>query len=106
MDIPDMPDVPAMPDVNATVVDNPALARFEILVDGEVVGFAEYIASGDRMNMHHTEVHPEHGERGLATMLIRTALDQIRARALRVVPTCSFVKHFIAAHPEYQDLVA
>jgi uncharacterized protein len=37
--------------------------------------------------------------------LARFALDDARARGLRVRPDCPFVARFIRAHPEYQDLV-
>jgi predicted GNAT family acetyltransferase len=33
-------------------------------------------------------------------------LADIRARGLKVRPQCSFVRHVIAQHPEFADLVA
>ena len=33
-------------------------------------------------------------------------LADIRARGLKVRPLCSFVRHVIAQHPEFADLVA
>ncbi|MDT4997198.1 MAG: uncharacterized protein QOD45_1266, partial [Pseudonocardiales bacterium] len=53
----------------------------------------------------HTEISPEFGRRGLASELIRAALDSARTRGLQVQPFCPFVRGFIAKHPDYRDLV-
>jgi hypothetical protein len=37
---------------------------------------------------------------------VRGALDDIRGRALRLVPICPFVRAYLKRHPEYDDLVA
>ena len=52
----------------------------------------------------HTEVPPELGGKGIGSKLVRGALDQVRARKLRVVAQCPFVKAYIEKHPEYADL--
>jgi predicted GNAT family acetyltransferase len=79
------------------------LDRYEISVDGELAGFTEVHVHGDVANMPHTEISPEFGGRGLATTLIRETLDDLRARGLKVHPTCPFVRAFIDKHPEYRD---
>lgn len=38
-------------------------------------------------------------------MLVRGALDQIRASGKTVIPTCAFTAAYIRRHPEYTDLV-
>ena len=53
----------------------------------------------------HTEVQPEYGGRGLATILVAEALDATRAAGLRIVPACSMVSGYIDKHPEYAPLV-
>ena len=60
---------------------------------------------GGRLLLVHTEVDNAYGGRGLATKLIRGALDDVRERDLDVVPVCPFVERFIEHHPEYDDLV-
>ena len=92
------------------VADVPERGRFEISVDGVPAGFTEYVDEqpGDAVGVRtfpHTVVAPEFGGRGLATLLIRTALDSTRAKGLEVVPACPAVRRFIAKHPEYADLV-
>jgi uncharacterized protein len=85
-------------------LDRPRL-RYEILVDGEVVGFVQYNVRGGRLILVHTEVDSSRQLKGLATTLVRGALDDVRRRGLHVVPVCPFVERFIERHPEYDDLV-
>lgn len=79
--------------------------QFQITVDGEQAGFADYIEDGDQRIFHHTVIDKAFGGRGLASTLIRAALEDTRAAGKRVVPTCSFVEAYITKHPEYSDLV-
>ena len=53
----------------------------------------------------HTEVSPSLEGQGLGARLVAGALDDIRARGLRVVPICPFVRTYIRRHPDYADLV-
>ncbi|HEX7827813.1 GNAT family N-acetyltransferase [Mycolicibacterium llatzerense] len=79
--------------------------RFTIAVDGRTVGLIDYLDQGGRRIFPHTEVQPEYGGRGLATILVAEALDATRAAGLRIVPECSMVSGYIAKHPEYAPLV-
>ncbi len=54
----------------------------------------------------HTIVPHAIEGRGVASRLIRFALDSARDRGLRVRPLCPFVRAFIERHPEYRDLLA
>lgn len=87
------------------VVDEPAKSRFEVLVDGQVAGFADYRLLPTKIVLTHTEVRPEHGGKGLAGRLVKHALEASRDAGLRVVPLCPYVVTYIERHPEYQDLV-
>jgi predicted GNAT family acetyltransferase len=87
------------------VRDDKERYRYEIVVDGAVAGFIQYNIRGGRMILVHTEVREEYGGRGLATQLVRGALDDVRRRNLRIVPICPFVEAYIERHPEYDDLV-
>jgi len=42
---------------------------------------------------------------GLGAVLVRAALDDVRQRGARIVPSCWYVAEFIAEHPEDADLV-
>ncbi|HEV7564123.1 MAG TPA: GNAT family N-acetyltransferase [Solirubrobacterales bacterium] len=88
-----------------TVADAPARERFELSLDGEVVGFTTYHRTPRALALSHTEVDPAHEGEGLASQLIAGALDAARAEGLAVLPFCPFVRRFIEEHREYLDLV-
>jgi predicted GNAT family acetyltransferase len=87
------------------VVDVPERSRLEVRVGGEVAGVAEYRRRPGVIVFVHTEIEPSFEGRGLASELIRTALDEARSEGLAVLPLCPFVRGYIADHGEYLDLV-
>ncbi|MFD3335946.1 GNAT family N-acetyltransferase [Streptomyces sp. NPDC058700] len=90
------------------VRDRPEKSRYEILGgdDGtETAGFAEYHLSEGEIAFIHTETDPRFAGRGLGGLLAGAALDDARARRLRVLPYCPFIRDWMGKHPEYADLV-
>jgi predicted GNAT family acetyltransferase len=79
--------------------------RYELSLDGEVVGFTAYRARPGLIAFIHTEVDERLHGRGLGDRLIRFALEDARARGLAVLPFCPFVKAFIQRHREFEGLV-
>jgi predicted GNAT family acetyltransferase len=92
--------------VDVTVSDNPEAHRYEAVVDGEVAGFAEYRLDGDVIDFNHTVVEDAYEGKGIGSRLAAGALDDVRARGLQVVATCTFIKGYIERHEAYQDLLA
>lgn len=78
--------------------------RFSISVDRKKAGFTEFVDHDNQRIFPHTEIDDEFGGRGLATILVRGALDATRDAGLRVVPVCSMVAGFIDKNPEYKDI--
>ncbi len=62
------------------VFDNPGASSYEIEVDGQVVGFAQYEIQGRRYVIPHVVVDENLSGRGLGNRLVRGALDDIRAK--------------------------
>jgi uncharacterized protein len=91
--------------MDVEVADNPDKARFEILADGELAGFVQYHLRGNEIAFTHTETDERFRGHGLASQLIRAALDTVRARRLAVLPYCPFTRSWMEEHPEYVDLV-
>jgi predicted GNAT family acetyltransferase len=87
------------------VEDAPSRGRFEISVDGQVVGTATYHVDAGVMTLPHTEVSPAVAGRGLGTVLVAAVLAAARERHLSVLPYCSFVRHYLQQHPADHDLV-
>jgi predicted GNAT family acetyltransferase len=65
----------------------------------------EYRLESSAMNIVHTEVPAEYQGQGLAGKLATSALEWARAQGLKVIPSCPYVKSYIAKHPEFADLV-
>jgi hypothetical protein len=89
----------------ADIRDNTALSRFELDVDG-VTAVINYKLVDDVITFMHTETPPPARGRGIASRLVEGALQIARARALKVVPGCAFVRAYMAKHPEFRDLLA
>jgi hypothetical protein len=86
------------------VVDNRAEHEFELVVDGHRA-VAAYQLEDNVIVFTHTIVPKAIEGRGVASKLIKAALDSARDRGLRVIPQCPFVKAYIERHPEYRALV-
>jgi len=54
----------------------------------------------------HTETPTQARGQGLASQLTAGVLQIARARGLKVIPRCAFVRAYIAKHPEFRDLLA
>ncbi len=89
---------------SANVHDNPAQQRYELNTP-EGVAFAEYRPAGNAVMFTHTEVPQELEGQGIGSALVRSALDDVRAKGQMVIPMCPFVARYIAEHQEYLDLV-
>ena len=103
------------------VIHNAAAERYEIHVDGEFAGLTEAHPLDDRPPLDgssvpaggaptvlfpHTIIEPAFEGQGLASKLVAGALDDIRARGLRVHVTCPYILGWLPKHPEYHDLLA
>src|SRR3954470_8423946 len=83
-----------------------AANRYTGSVEGRVAAHSEFIPAGQLVIFTHTETDPSFEGQGVASQLVRWALDDVRARGLRVVPVCPFVKEYIRKHgDDYGDLV-
>ena len=84
--------------------NNEAEHRYELEADGEVA-IAEYRLKPGRIAFTHTKVPEALEGRGIGSALVKAALDDARAKGLKVEPICPFVKHYIEKHPDYADLL-
>ncbi|HEX3932852.1 MAG TPA: GNAT family N-acetyltransferase [Nocardioides sp.] len=88
-----------------TVTDNLRAGRFELRVGDEFAGYATYRDGASGRAFEHTVIAAEFEGRGLATEIIRFALDEATRAHRRVLPFCPFVRLFIETHPDYLTLV-
>jgi uncharacterized protein len=92
--------------MDVTVQHNERLGRYEALVDGRLVGQADYRIEDGRMVMFHTEVDRRLGGQGIAGQMVESALRDARDQGLDVVPACSYVADYIERNPQHAELVA
>ncbi len=78
--------------------------KYTIAVEGQIVGQASFVDRGNQRVFHHTEIHPEFGGRGLATILVEEALGAARDEGKRIVPACSMIVTVLNKHPEFDDI--
>jgi uncharacterized protein len=86
------------------VRDNKSRQRFELDVEG-TMAFANYRLAPGKVIITHTETPPALRGHGIASELVKGALEMIRAEGLKVVAGCSFVVDYLEGHPEYSDMV-
>lgn len=89
-----------------TVVDRPDERRYELLLDGERVGLADYQLDESVMTIPHVETSPEHRGKGFADSLMSGVLDDVRKRELKVRPLCPFAAKHMDNNPAVHDLIA
>ena len=91
--------------MSLTVENQPDRSRYALLQDGEVIGVAEYDLRNDAIVFTHTEIDEEKREKGMASTLVQTALDDVRDNTdLRVIASCPYVRSWLSEHPDYAEL--
>lgn len=86
------------------VRNNTAQSRFELEVEGGIA-FANYRATPSAIIITHTETPRALRGRGIASELVKGALESIRADGHKVIAGCGFVIDYLGKHPEYADLI-
>ncbi|MBR0817829.1 GNAT family N-acetyltransferase [Bradyrhizobium liaoningense] len=87
------------------VRDNKDRSRFE-LDAGNEIAFANYRLTPSAVIITHTETPRALRGRGIASELVKGALDLIRRDGKKVIAGCGFVVDYLERHPEEADLLA
>lgn len=91
--------------MSTEVRDVPDRSRYEVTVDSELAGLADYRTIDGARVFTHTEVFDSQKRKGLGRTLAQGALDDVRARGLRIVAQCPFIAAYVRDHDEYAHLV-
>ncbi|WP_377267035.1 GNAT family N-acetyltransferase [Peterkaempfera sp. SMS 1(5)a] len=78
--------------------------RYEILVDGRLAGFTEYRDRDQQRVFFHTEIDEAYAGQGLASVLVREALTDVRNAGKRIVPVCPYVAKYLQSHDDFTDI--
>jgi predicted GNAT family acetyltransferase len=89
------------------VGDNTVQSRYEARIGERVVGIVDYrMRSDGGIVLVHTEVLPGSEGMGVGSRLAKGALEDVRARGLKLKIECPFIGAYVRRHPdEYADLV-
>ena len=87
------------------VADAPTRSRYEVTVDGELAGFAQYRDVEGRRVFTHTEVFDAFEGKGVGSALAAGALDHVRATGRKLVAQCPFIAAYLREHEGLADLV-
>jgi uncharacterized protein len=82
-----------------TVVDVPAENRLVINQDGQEAEL-DYEVEDGHLAVVHTEVPEELQGRGLAELLVRTAVERAARDHLKLLLWCPFARRWLRSHPE------
>ena len=85
------------------VRDNRDQNRFELDTEAGTA-FANYRRTPAVVIITHTETPRALRGRGIASELVKGALELIRADGHKVIAGCGFVVDYLDKHPEYADL--
>ena len=80
--------------------------RFLAEVNGAMAYLAYEVLSDDTLDLRHTYVPHLFRGQGIASQLVREALEHAQVLDFTVIPTCPFVRRFIDARPEYRGLIS
>jgi predicted GNAT family acetyltransferase len=99
----------------AEVSDNADQNRFELRLNGDLVGILGYFDSEHPagvpgrgrpvVDFLHTVIVEDFGHRGLAGILVGGSLDIARRRGWRVRPVCTYVQRYLTSNPGYRDVI-
>ena len=97
-----------MADTEVTTRHDERLHRIEaVLENGEVAGFAQYRSTKEGYyDFTHTEVDDAYEGQGIGSQIAEGVMDFARANSINIVPSCPFLRSWLEAHPESQDLLA
>lgn len=89
-----------------TVSHDPEQQVFYVEHDGETAYLSYQVDENGVLDYAHTYTPSEIRGMGIATTIIRFALDYAGEHDKKIVPSCPFVAGYIERHTEYEDLVA
>jgi predicted GNAT family acetyltransferase len=94
-----------MPEFANPVTDNVTRHRYELTEQG-VTAFADYRLGEGLIEIPHVETPVAARGGGMAGRLMDGLVEHVRARRLKIVPTCPYAAAWLRRHPEHADVLA
>lgn len=83
---------------------NEEAKRYEFHIDDRIAKI-EYILTGDKIILTHTEVPKEMEGKSVGKNLVRMTLEDIEKKKLILMPLCPFIASYIKRNPEWKKLL-
>ncbi|MDE0572805.1 N-acetyltransferase [Demequina sp. B12] len=80
---------------DSDVVRSDASSRYEYSLNGDLLGFIEFVVEGPRTILTHTEVPEEFHGTGVARELAAGAMADLATRDTVVVPACPYLARYL-----------
>lgn len=87
------------------VLENTEAHRFELPIAEGALAAAYYRSEGGAVVLTHTEVPSEYMGGGIGSRLAEGVFDILRATGRKAIPSCEFMRRYVADHPKTADLV-
>ena len=77
---------------------------FEVSEEWHKIGHIDFNIVNGVMKITHTEVDKKHSGKGIASELVKTAVEYARHENLKVKPLCSLASH-VLKKDDYSDIL-
>lgn len=78
-------------------------SRFVMNIDGNEV-YVLYAEDKETLDLYSTYTPQKIRGKGLASLVVKAALEYAKEKKLKVIPGCWYVRKFLEEHTEYQNL--
>ncbi len=80
--------------------------EYRVALEGDCFAVAKYSLQGEVMEIYSTRVPDELQGKGYGKVMMETILPDIEKQGFRVIPTCSYVAHYLNRNAQWQHLLA
>jgi predicted GNAT family acetyltransferase len=91
--------------IDMDLINNAERRQFEMVVNGHKA-IVEYEINDGKMYLTHAQVPEEIRHQGVGEALAEKIMMYLETKNLKLVPMCSFIKHFLRQSPEWHKLIA
>lgn len=69
-------------------------------------GLVRYVQNGDVLRLTHSEVPQSLRGKGCGKVLMEYVLQHIENDGFKIIPECSFIRHYLASNTQWAHLIA
>jgi predicted GNAT family acetyltransferase len=88
------------------LINNPGTSEYQVALEGQHVAVAKYSLQGNVMTIYSTRVPDELQGKGYGKVMMEAILPDIEQHGYTIIPTCSYVAHYLKRNAQWQHLLA